>query len=195
MAARPSIGLKDAAYFRSNSARGLLIFSVYTLLLLLFRSFFLITGMQVVYSQPSGIIIAILNFSMVLLMLPYFLWMFFGGNFALLFYLDRKQGVWIALKRSCLMIWYNLPALVLYMLLFGVVTLLISVLVNCLLGTSLSGTFYVMSYGSHSPIIILINLLLEMMLNLIYVCLATNLYIKLVHDQYELYFPEDAHKE
>ena len=82
------------------------------------------------------------------------------------------------------------------MLLFGVVTLLISVLVNCLLGTSLSGTFYVMSYGSHSPIIYSsIKYLLEMMLNLIYVCLATNLYIKLVHDQYELYFPEDAHKE
>jgi hypothetical protein len=187
LAARPSIGLKDAAYFKTNVARGLWMFFVYTILLVLSLSpFFLITAIQV-YGQLSKTITAILMFSMLLFLLPCFLLMFFGSNFALLFYLDRRQDVWRAFKRACLMIWYNLPALVLYMFLYGVVTILVSAFLTILL----SG----ISYGIYSSISVVIQLVLRMTINLLCICLATNLYIKLVHDQYELYFPEDAHKE
>jgi hypothetical protein len=194
LAARPSIGLKNGAYFKKNSLRALWMFfaySVYVIPLLLVSGLGIYAIAILQRHSHSIVLLVIFVFLLVLLLSLFALMFIFGNNFALLFYMDRTQGTWLAFKRAYLMIWYNLPALLLYVFLYCVVLTLIVVFFI----TVLSGLLTVMSFGPYSFITIIVKIFLTTIIDLLCACLATNLYIKLVHDQYELYFPEDAHKE
>jgi hypothetical protein len=105
--------------------------------------------------------------------------------FSLLFYVDRKESIWMAYKRAMQMFWYNMPAISIYSLLFGLLSIVAYL--------PAAGLVFVFTY---IPMItLIINQYMTILFNLAYICLMTNLYIKLVHEQYDLYFPADVHNE
>jgi hypothetical protein len=191
LAARPSIEIKDFAYFKKNIVRSLVITAALIPFLLLWVLVG-IAGVQLVYGGSlhanhviNLIMIVLLYAIATLIIMPFMFILFFVQNFALLFYLDRTEGVLIAYKRALTMYWYNLPAIGIYSLSFGVISLVMYVLCAMLFQLFFNPSSWFFT------LFILMQQLLRTLFNLGFFCLMTNLYIKLVHEQYELYFPED----
>jgi hypothetical protein len=185
LAARPSIELKNFAYFKKSMMRGiwmLLFFGTITIVIvclgLLWTQFFYSWSRGGTVLYLLGIVITLIACLLSVIFVGFFKY------FAILFYLDRTESVWIAFKRAFMMGWYNMPVVILYWFVYSLLLLCISMVMALILSVL---------FGTPCLISVLINQVASLVFDLIFICLATNLYIKLVHEQYELYFPEDTH--
>jgi hypothetical protein len=195
MATRPSMDIKDWTYFRRNIKRSIVMIGVYAIIAIVL-SFILVGFTSLIisilrnwytqYHQAIIIIPIILIFSIMIICSVMFAFMSIPVQyFALLFYLDRKESIWLAYKRALAMFWYNMPAIGIYISCFALLFIPISL---CLV--------LFLRYISALPFLAsLLNQYISTLYSIILICLLTNLYIKLVHDQYELYFPGDVYNE
>jgi hypothetical protein len=181
-ATRPSIEYKNGAYFRHNIGRTLLFFCYFALLMLFVAAMYTVANIHytgMVYGgREEGLWWYLSGF----LGVSFFVFTCFFP-LALLFYLDRKEGVMIAWERAIKMVWYNAPIFCLYCIIYGVLSLIVATASHATLIFVFGLTSF--AYGALVQIMHICGLLG-------FSCLLTSLYIKLVHEQYALYFPEDT---
>lgn len=190
LAVRPSVHLKDVTYFKTNFIRNFAIicFSLLFILVHALHSIIADNSYFVINRITSFLPFWFLAFicKIVLYMCLFlFYWLFLNiviCYFAFWFYADRREQVWQACRRAVIMYWYNLPAIFIQTLIFiimlGGLRVSFSVLALVIL-------------GMESNLAVCIDVGITTLYDLAYICLMVNLYIKLVHDQYEVYFPED----
>jgi len=201
IAARPSIGIKDFEYFRENVLRALwlmvLSFIALWWTIPLFRFLENWLGNQsslAGWSEWLGLFVLFL-FGIVLVLSPLIDLLF---DFAILFYLDRKEGVFIAFKRAFRMVLYNIPLLVVYFGSMLVVCFVIEYVIMLLLPVNET---MVLENTRDSlitrPVIIasLLSNVWRCICKLFMACLAVNVYIKRIHDQSQVYIPHESPAE
>lgn len=163
IAARPSVGIKDFDYFRINMLRALWLILISV-------------GIGILLMLP--LFIPFIGVAILLCFLPSFF------DLTILFYLDfYSEGVVAAFKRAFIMIWYNYPLFVIYVAGLYIIKLLI-LMPFSLLSPMLFPTD---STAPSLPIVAFISNLIYLCFALITKCVIVNLYIKRMHDQFELY--------
>jgi hypothetical protein len=176
MVTRPSIEKKDCAYFRYQMRSSWLMMLFLLLPLLTFIEFFLwfIFLFMLLYTQFS----LLLTF----IFLPVFL---LSLVFFILFFLDSAKGVkgfFYSLCNMIKMVVYNAPLLLLIVLFLGSLMYLLWQLI----------VYIVLPFWDESKHSIVTVFVLyrvgEALLLPIIVCTYSNIYIKKVHDQFDLYF-------
>jgi len=174
--ARPSVAKKDYAYFKHYS---------YYVAIVFFIAFVcsLVVQMSLLYARVLlGSLLVPLLF---LVMLPSAL-----GAFFLLFWFDSDgtiKNLFYSFVRSIKMVLYNYPFCLIASLLFGGMWALVSVV---------PVQTFIFIYGAKLGILplvvwpmLILRSIVRVLLFALQICFFTNFYVKRLHDQFTLYFP------
>lgn len=194
LAVRPSIYIKDGTYFKHYYVRLFLFLFELTLwaiviavLLIgweyLFVPFghthslfasnkaFTFTLVNYIATTPAYLINMALSMAYLLLAIYY----------AAFFYLDKVGSAFVSCKKTLILLWYNLPMILLYTSIFWVIKLLFQF--------GIASLFYwlAINFNAIQALWVFIFIPVDFVLYLFSFALVSNIYTKRVHDQYSLY--------
>lgn len=188
---RPSIKKKGFEYYIQYGKH-----FIYFLFFSLF--IFIIPNIYIAFANRIAFLVAHLSRALYILMLPFLLFPIFITffitldflftyvspllTFTILFLLDSDgsfKNAFRSLKRACKMVCYNYPFCFIFFAFFFLITLGLYKVSAVLFGTQMYAL---------SPV-------LAMLLLPIPLCILNNFYVKRLHDQFTLYFPETVKEQ